>query len=234
MEYTACIYVITNNTNGKQYVGQTTKTPEKRFKQHIQEAHSTVKGSRALNKAILKYGNNAFNYQVLHQNIKDSETLDILEQEYIVKHNTLVPNGYNIQIGGQSTGRKHCEESRKLMREKKLGENNPNFGKPRSEKTKLNISIAKSGEKHHFYGKTLDEQHKLKLSASHKKYQIDLPMYIGYIKKRTPNSSCEGYVVIHPVTKKKKHYTSSKFSMEEKLQLAKEHLEVCKTEICTI
>ncbi len=214
------IYVITNKITGLKYIGQTSKTIEKRLLQHFQEARGKRQGSRYLNHAINKYGPNNFEISLVEENNNDS--LDDLERKYIKELNTLAPNGYNIQIGGQSKGRKHCELSCELMRQKKLGENNHNYGKPRTDEAKHNISLAKSGEKHHFYGKTFNEDHKLKLSASHKKYQKDLPMYIGYIKPREgSHGSNEGYVVINPITKKKKYFTSKKLTMQDKLNEAK-------------
>jgi hypothetical protein len=56
-----------------------------------------------------------------------------------------------------TTGIVHSSESREKMRQSKIGEKNPNFGKPRSEETKRkiresNIGI-QAGEKHPFYGK---------------------------------------------------------------------------------
>ena len=221
-----CIYVITNKTTNKQYVGQTNNSVEKRYKQHLNEAKTCVKGSRILNSALKKYGSDDFDLQVIEDNVFDQDILNNLERMYIEKLNTLCPHGYNIQIGGQSKGRIHCQESRDLMRQKKLGENNHNYGKPRSDETKKNISVAKSGEKHHFYGETFTHEHKIKLSKSHKKYDSNLPMYIGYIKPRKEYSSCEGYVVLYPKTKKR-YFTSNKLKMEEKLQLAKDHLDLC-------
>lgn len=36
------------------------------------------------------------------------------------------------------------------MRLSKLGEKNHNFGKPKSDETKIKISLSKSGKNHHF------------------------------------------------------------------------------------
>jgi group I intron endonuclease len=214
-----CIYAITNKENGKQYIGQSIKSAAARFKQHVSEARGNRAGSRCLNAAINKYGFEKFDVQVLTDNINSSDELNQLEAEYIRTLNTLVPNGYNIQFGGQSTGRYHCEDSKELMRQQKLGEKNHNYGKPRSDIAKANISKAKAGENHHFYGKTFSQEHKLKLSQSHKKYDTTLPMYIAFVRPR-PDHSGSGYVVTNPSTKTKKYFTSTKFSMEEKLQQA--------------
>lgn len=108
------------------------------------------------------------------------------------------------------------------MRIAKLGERNPNFGKPRTEDFKQKLSKAKSGERHHFWGKHFTEEHKLNLSKSHKK--SDLPMYLVYIKARPTRYCFEGYAVTnHPVLKTK-YFTSKKLTLEIKLKQAMEYL----------
>jgi group I intron endonuclease len=168
---------------------------------------------------MCKYGTDNFKVEIL-ENVID-ENLDERETYYINTFNTLVPNGYNIQVGGQGKGRQHCEVSRKLMSESKLGEKNPNFGKPRTDETKAKISNAKKGEKHHFYGKTLTLSHREKLSKSHK--SDDLPMYICHVPARPKIYCDEGYVVIHP-NLPRKYFTSKKLSIQQKLDSAKEYL----------
>lgn len=51
------IYVITNQVNGKQYVGQTSNTIERRFKQHISVAKTNKKNRNSpIYHAMRKYG----------------------------------------------------------------------------------------------------------------------------------------------------------------------------------
>ena len=176
------IYLIKNKLNNKCYIGQTIRTLEKRWKEH-----SNRKGS-ILNNAILKYSPENFDVSVIIET--DNDKLDELEVKYIIEYNSLYPNGYNIQTGG-NINKKHCEESREKMRLSKLGEKNHNFGKPRSDETKQKIRQSKLGEKHHFYGKELSYDHKLNLSKSHK--SNDLPMYMVYLNPRPKYYQDEGY-----------------------------------------
>lgn len=202
--------------SGKRYIGQTQRTVEKRFNEHIKCAGSCI----ILENAIKKYGAENITFETLLET--NNEQLDYYETKFIDMFNTLEPYGYNIRSGG-STG-KHTSESCERMREKKLGANNPNFGKPRSACAKLAISLAKSGNKHHFFGKSFTNEHKLKLSESHKKFDNTLPMYISYVKERPKQYQSAGYAVTNHPTLKNKYFTSKHISMEQKLLNAKEYL----------
>ena len=101
------IYKITNKINQKVYIGQAISHIRKhnkfvphgtngRFHTHIQEAfgNTTKYSCRNLNNAIKKYGKNEFTLQLLFNcNLEEANKL---ESDEIVKHNSLVPNGYNL------------------------------------------------------------------------------------------------------------------------------------------
>lgn len=149
------IYLIKNKINNKCYIGQTTRSHIKRWKEHCSKHSFSI-----INNAILKYKPENFELLILIE--IENDKLDEFEVKYIKEYNSLYPNGYNIQTGG-NLNKKHCEESKNKMRLSKLGEKNHNFGKPRSDETKEKIRISKLGEKHHFYGKELSLEHKLNL-----------------------------------------------------------------------
>ena len=69
------IYVITNEVNGKQYVGKTTDTIEERYKGHLHDRSRPHIEKRPLYDAMNKYG-------IEHFSIKQLEEcpLDILEE----------------------------------------------------------------------------------------------------------------------------------------------------------
>jgi hypothetical protein len=66
------------------------------------------------------------------------------------------------------SGMIHSENTKKIMSEKKSGENNHFYGKTHSENTKKNMSIAKKGKSGpgNFKGKSHSEDTKIKLSVA--------------------------------------------------------------------
>lgn len=209
------IYCITF-PSGKRYIGQTIRNPQRRFKEHCKCTGNCI----LLENAIKKYGIDAIRFEVLVE--IDNQYLDEYEHKFISFFQTIEPHGYNIRSGGSSGG--HSESSRQRMREQKIGEKNHNFGKPRTDETKLAISNAKSGEKHHFYNKTFSMEHKLALSKAHKKSHVELPMYVVYIKERPAHYCSSGYAVLnHPILKNK-YFTSKNLTESDKLNKALEYL----------
>ena len=90
------IYVITNKTNNKKYVGQTSRDIFIRFHEHLYE----TKGNSHLHNAIQKEGRANFKIEQLEEVPIDE--LDARERFWIKELNTLNPEiGYNITVGGQ-------------------------------------------------------------------------------------------------------------------------------------
>jgi group I intron endonuclease len=92
------IYIITNLINGKQYVGQTTKTEKERFNTHV-KASRLKKPTKLISKAIKKYKKESFKVEKI-DSAKTKEELNIKEKYWIKKINTLMPNGYNMTEDG--------------------------------------------------------------------------------------------------------------------------------------
>lgn len=113
--YEGYIYCITNNVNGKQYVGQTRNTIQKRWNGHKSSANSANKESKqALHFAMNKYGIENFIIKCLDKfsckTIDElSEILNEKEIYYIDLYNTTTPNGYNLTLGGDSGNIKDCK-----------------------------------------------------------------------------------------------------------------------------
>jgi len=121
----ATVYVFTNIENGKQYIGQTTQSPNRRLSQHV---YDTRRGSNLpFHRAILKYGIDGFELECLTVSDK---LVDLWEKHLIKRWKTKShENGYNICDGGDGVrGRKGW-----------------NKGIPQSEETKKKISKSKKG-----------------------------------------------------------------------------------------
>ncbi len=136
------IYKITNLVNGKIYIGQTTRTLKERWK-----GHRFHKGCKAINRAIKKYKEINFKIELL-ETCNSLEELNNKEQKYIKELNSLIPNGYNICIGGNGPmlGRKHSKIAKRL-----IGAAAKN--RKASPQTRKALSISKLEIKNPMYGK---------------------------------------------------------------------------------
>lgn len=91
------VYKITNLINNKQYIGITNN-----YKKRWSNEKSNPKDSRkqqVITRAIAKYGKENFNFEVLFSHLTIEEACE-KEQKLINEYNTLVPNGYNVDPGG--------------------------------------------------------------------------------------------------------------------------------------
>lgn len=96
LETTMIIYVITNLINGKQYVGQTIRTLEIRWRGHCWEC--AIRSNMPISYAIKKYGKH--NFSIVK--ICDCTSLEDMNEKELfwAKHlNTFCPNGYNLKAG---------------------------------------------------------------------------------------------------------------------------------------
>lgn len=95
------IYKITNQINGKIYIGQSIDI-QQRWKQHKQQ----VKGIRSNNKlyqAMREYGIENFLFEIIEQCEFSQQELDE-RQRYWIKYYNSYENGYNSTRGGQIEG----------------------------------------------------------------------------------------------------------------------------------
>lgn len=115
------IYIFTNLINGKQYVGQTTKTFKERYRRHV------IKNPKQyIDRAIKKYGIENFKIIKFQCNRED---LNFCEALLCEKLNCQVFNGYNVDKPGSQ--HKYLHESTKdKIKKSRIGkynkENHPN------------------------------------------------------------------------------------------------------------
>lgn len=154
------IYTITNKINGKCYVGKTTENPDKYWNLHKNRASNGW--IKVLYHSMRKHGSDSFDFKVIIEIESDTvEQLNIdlnkLEIETIATLNTLIPNGYNVTIGGDGTkGVKRDEAFKENLRKIKTGV-------PRPEWVKQKFRVPKSEEHKEKLRKPKTEKHKQKL-----------------------------------------------------------------------
>lgn len=188
---TGCIYCVTNKANGKKYIGKTEEYYiNTRWCKHKISARNGDKNY--FHNAIRKYGEENFRFEVILTNVP-SEELSKKEMELIRKYNTMMPNGYNMTLGGEGTHglipwnkgvprsketiqklkNSFTTERRKKMREKVIGEKNPMYGmrgekSPTYGKTPKRMingeKVPMIGENNPFFGKKHTEETKTILS----------------------------------------------------------------------
>ncbi len=143
------IYRITNQVNGKFYIGFTKRTTEGRFKNHCNIADASGETRRPLIKALRKYGAGNFIVETIYYGTDADHTLNVMEPYFIAD---LKPE-YNVTKGGEGAlGLKHSGESRNRLRLRALG-------RVASAETRLKLSIAATGRQ-----KTDETRHKLSIA----------------------------------------------------------------------
>lgn len=103
------IYKITNKLNAKIYIGQTIQSLAERWSGHSRPHRGKHKARSAIANAIQLYGKENFIIEQI-DSASSIEELNELEQKYIYRFNTLCPNGYNLELGGEN---KECHPDTK-------------------------------------------------------------------------------------------------------------------------
>lgn len=176
-----CIYMATNKTNLKKYIGYSSDF-NKRIKSHKHFAFVKNKNNKFY-EALREYGWSNFEWEIIFESWDKYYCLTVAESLLIKEYDT-IKNGYNLLEGGNggrggSKGRILTENEKKIISERtKIGMSNMSQeDKERmlfsirnpSEETKQKMSQAKKGKESTFKGKSQPESAKLKISNSTKK-----------------------------------------------------------------
>lgn len=109
------IYKITNQINGKIYIGKTEETdPYERWRQHIKNTQKKECKNRYLYNSMNKYGVDNFTFEPIEE-LEDGDALCDAEIRYIEKYRTYVGfpdcNGYNMTLGGEGRSSVEAKDS---------------------------------------------------------------------------------------------------------------------------
>lgn len=145
--------MIKNKVNNKCYIGQTIALDiNTRWKSH--KSNINTNRCPVLYSAFRKYGIDNFEFKIIC--ICFDEACDDLEISYISKFNSIAPNGYNLESGGNKNKIIHhetCEKISKALTGKKHSEerkqknSNAQKGKKWSDEQKQNMSKQRKGLK---------------------------------------------------------------------------------------
>ena len=121
------IYLHTNKTDGKKYVGITSKKPHQRWGKE----GNGYSSQPVFYNAIQKYGWDNFDHTILQEGMTYENVLK-MEIEISERYNTLDREfGYNLVVGKKGA-MKLSDSTRKKLSENSSGENNAMFGKKHS------------------------------------------------------------------------------------------------------
>jgi len=177
------IYKITCIITNKHYIGQTVQKTDKRIRDHF-KPYNLKKKSKVpflLKQAILKYGKENFKWTILDI-ANNIEELNEKERYWIKTLNTVSPNGYNLQLGGNSGG-KFSEEL--ILKHKEIYNINPELRNLISQYSKNNWS---------------KEEYRKKISKSRKENWSDSSYRIKQHESRLKSweSRKTAYLAINP------------------------------------
>lgn len=116
------IYCISNNINGKKYIGQS-KNIRRRIKDHVRKLNGGIHQNTHLQRAWDAHGEQNFSFSIVAE--VSVVNLDEAERHYISTLKTTDSSfGYNLECGG-SKNKTTSEETRRKMSESHRGEKNP-------------------------------------------------------------------------------------------------------------
>lgn len=172
------IYIIKNRVNNKCYIGQTKKTIEERWREHI---FNHTRRKQAIYMAMRKYG--IENFYIEEVESVDIEKLNDREIYWINKLNTVSPNGYNISTGGDfnDCNPMYIPEVVKKVSAKLKGNKNP------AKRIEVKEKIRQTAT-----GKTANKETRKKMSENNGRYWLGKPLPEEMKQKISQNHGMRG------------------------------------------
>ena len=142
-KYVSAVYKITNEQNGKVYIGGSSNVRDRRQQHNWEFEH----GSHHVTEMQKDYNNypGSFRFDVIEYCSK--EDLVDLERKYIAKYDAMNPeHGYNRESGGNKE-KTISDQTKKIWSEHRKGEGAAMYGKHLSNEAKAKISAAHKGRR---------------------------------------------------------------------------------------
>ena len=134
------------------------------------DEHRKGKGKcTAIQNAITKYGFGSFKSEIIYYPDMCLEMLNELEKWYIIRENSLAPNGYNLRAGGKNGGNLSEELRQKLSKVRK--------GRKHSAEALRKLSETRKGKKHSFETKQKMSKSAKKRWARQKSNSLQLSLF---------------------------------------------------------
>ncbi|MBR3745494.1 MAG: GIY-YIG nuclease family protein [Selenomonadaceae bacterium] len=243
MEVYGSIYAIIDGTNDFEYIGQTIRSVEERFKEH-------TKADSRIGYAIRAHGEDMFVVVVLKV-CHSKDELDYWERRLIKSRNTKFPNGYNLTGGGEGTvGLELTPEQRAkisaALKGKKKSPRTPEQcakisealtgktrsqeqcahlsaalkSKPRSPEHCANLSESHKGEKNPFFGKHHTPEHCAKMSMTLRAYSPYKNLLAELDARQMSYAALAKLMSLHYMTISGKMRDKCNFTERDKVKLA--------------
>lgn len=145
------IYKITNKLNNKIYIGQTSRNPPNlRWNEHRSIARNVEKPEQPISRAIKKYGENNFKFEVIFK-CDSIQELAAKEKESINFYDCFCPKGYNILLYQEINpiSEKHKKKMSKIHQGIMKKNNKTNYlGACKVEGNRFICEISKQGKRY--------------------------------------------------------------------------------------
>lgn len=139
------VYLVTNTTTKKRYVGISSLTLQQRQYYHY---HAAKHNSQLLfHRALRKYKPEEWLWEIV---LETNDEVEAKRHEMVLieKYQTQYTNGYNMTQGGDGLlGYKHKEETKRKISQANMG-NKSSLGYKHTEETRLKMSLSQKGGRH--------------------------------------------------------------------------------------
>lgn len=204
------LYRITNTTNGKIYIGQSVDTTRRWYEHKREAAHE--KPSMLISRAIKKYGDNMFKFEVI-AGCRSWDDANELETLLVSQHNSLVPNGYNVSLGGYNAPKSEAwKQALEKWRTSLSPEERAEISRKQSEATQEQIAT----KGHPAQGTKRTPEQILNLIQARKEYPVD------YTPEKRQHMSEAHLGIIDSEETKQKKADSAKEAWEKRIDYSRQ------------